>query len=387
MAEVAPRIGQRLLAQGDHAVRADPYATPEPAPACRVTVIIKALNEEKKICAAIESSLAAIAQTGGEVILADSHSTDRTVALSRAYPIRIVQLLDAEQRSCGAGPQLGYQHARGEYVYILDGDMQLVAGFLPQALQFLLLHPKAAGVGGRMVELNQESLEYRERALRKARHLAAGEVDRLDGGGLYRRRAIEDAGFLSDRNLHSYEEFDLAVRLRSRGWTLWRIPVDAVLHLGHDAAPYALLLQRWRAGYVCGMGELLRGALGQPHFLLVLRDLRELKIYTAVLAWWAVLATLAWWSLATPVRWLALVLMAVAPFAAMGLRKRSVRRGVYSVVSWCFNSAGLVRGLLRARTSPDSPIASRELQQLPLWGGVAQAPPAASSHAPNPASE
>ena len=52
------------------------------APRCRVSVIIKAFNEEKNICAAIESSLAAVAEMGGEVILADSHSTDRTVELA-----------------------------------------------------------------------------------------------------------------------------------------------------------------------------------------------------------------------------------------------------------------------------------------------------------------
>lgn len=361
-------------------MRADPFAAPEPGHACRVSVIIKAFNEERNIRAAIESSLAAVAEVGGEVILADSRSTDRTVEFAARYPIRIVQLLHAGQRCCGAGPQLGYQQARGEYVYILDGDMRLAAGFLPQALRFLVQHPQVAGVGGRLVELNQESLEYRERALRHAPHLEPGEVDRLDGGGLYRRQAIEQAGFLSDRNLHAYEEFDLAVRLRSRGWQLWRLPQEAVLHRGHDAAPYALLLRRWRAGYTCAMGELLRGALGQPHWRLVLRDLRELKIYTAVLAWWALLATVPFWPLPAPARALAFVSLAVAPFAAMALRKRSLRRGTYSVVSWCFHAAGLVRGLLRARTSPVLPLPSRDPRE------PARPAPTSSSHAADTAS-
>lgn len=351
-------------------MRADPFSTPEPPYGCRVSVIIKAFNEERNICAAIESSLAAVAEIGGEVILADSHSTDRTVELASRYPIRVVQLLHPEERSCGAGPQLGYQYARGEYVYILDGDMQMVPGFLPRALHFLLLHPKAAGVGGRLVELNQESLEYRERGLRNAAHLSPGEVDRLDGGGLYRRRAIEQAGFLSDRNLHAYEEFDLAVRLRSHGWQLWRIPVDAVLHRGHDAPPYALLLRRWRAGYVCGMGELVRGALGRPHLRLVLRDLRELKIYSAVLGWWAVLATVPFWPAAAQARVLAFFLLALAPLAAMTWRKRSLQRATYSVVSWCFNAAGLVRGLLRRRTPPGSPIPSCAVHEPPHSAGT-----------------
>ncbi|HEY0885382.1 MAG TPA: glycosyltransferase, partial [Ramlibacter sp.] len=70
---------------------------------CHVSIIIKAFNEEKNICAAIESSLAAAAEVGGEVILADSNSTDRTVELASRYPIRIVQLVHSHERCCGAG--------------------------------------------------------------------------------------------------------------------------------------------------------------------------------------------------------------------------------------------------------------------------------------------
>ena len=255
-----------------------------------MSVIIKAFNEEKNIVAAIESSLAAVAEVGGEVILADSHSTDRTVELASLYPVRVVQLVNAHERCCGIGPQLGYQHSRGEYVYLLDGDMRMMQGFLPHALTFLAQHPEAAGVGGRVVELNTESMEYRERGLRAAAHLSPGEVDRLDSGGLYRRRAIEECGYFSDRNLHSYEEFDLAARLRSLAWKLWRIPMDAVTHPGHDIPPYQLLLRRWRTRYAFGLGELVGAAAGQPHMRLVWRGMRELRIYLGVLAWWLVLS-------------------------------------------------------------------------------------------------
>lgn len=332
-----------------------PFPRPE---RCHVSVIIKAFNEEKNICVAIESALAAVAEVGGEVILADSNSTDRTVELASRYPIRIVQLVHAHERCCGVGPQLGYQHSRGDYVYIMDGDMQMVRGFLPQALIFLAQHPEAAGVGGRLVELNEESLEYRERAARNAAHLAPGEVDRLDGGGLYRRRAIEEAGYVSDRNLHAYEEFDLAVRLRALGWKLWRIPLDAVTHYGHDAPPYRLLMRRWRARYVFGSGELVRAALGRPSLRLVLRGLRELRIYAGVLVWWTVLASVPFWALPLPMRAGAFGLLAVAPLALMAWRKHSVARASYSVASWCFNAAGLVLGLLSPRRPPREPIPS-----------------------------
>ena len=334
----AERHGQGAAAPG-------PQADAPPL-ACRVSIVIKALNEEQRIVAAVQSALAAVQAVGGEVVLADSCSTDRTVALASGYPIRIVQLADAAERCCGIGPQLGYQHSRGEFVYILDGDMQMLPGFLPAALEFMRTHPEAAGVGGRVVEMNTSSLEYLARVERGTAHMQAGEVDRLDMGGLYRRAAVEQAGYFSDRNLHSYEEFDLAVRLRARGWTLHRMAIDAVRHHGHDAPPYQLLMRRWRSRYICGLGEVLRAARGQPHLRLVLTGVRELRIYVAVLLWWLVLLAL----LAVPLPWAARLaafgLTAAAPVALMAWRKRSLEKAVFSVVSWCFNAAGLVRGLL-----------------------------------------
>jgi GT2 family glycosyltransferase len=336
-------------------------------PNCHVSIVIKALNEEDNIGAALESSLAALQDIGGEVILADSASTDGTVQVAARYPVRVVQLARAADRSCGAGPQLGWQHSRGEYVYIMDGDMQLVPGFLEQALAFLAQHPEIAGVGGRVVELNNESLEYRERGERSAKneaHRNPGQVDRLDGGGLYRRRAIEEAGYFSDRNLHSYEEFDLAVRLRSLGWKLWRLPLDAVTHYGHDAPPYQLLMRRWRSRYACGLGELVRGALGQPRMKLVFRGLRELKLYLGVLAWWAVLLSAPFWPVGGIAERAALfAAVLAAPFAAMAWRKKSFSRATYSVLSWCVQAAGLVRGFLAPRHPPRALIPSIVLQE------------------------
>jgi glycosyltransferase involved in cell wall biosynthesis len=332
-------------------------------PACRVSVVVKAFNEEKRIQAAIESALRAVSAVGGEVVLADSCSTDRTVELAQTYPIRIVQLAHPDDRCCGIGPQLGFQHSRGEFVYILDGDMEILDGFLEHALAFLTQHGDVAGVGGRVVEQNKESLEQLARKERLWAQRSPGSVDRLDGGGLYRRSAIEDAGYLSDRNLHSYEEFDLAVRLRVGGWRLWLLPLDAANHFAHDAPPYRLLMQRWRTRYLCGLGELLRSAVGQPRLRLVLRGLRELQLYLAVLAWWVVLFSIAFWPVSAAWRMAYFCALLTAPVLLMTWRKRSVTKAVYAVVSWCFNAAGLVRGLLHAPRSPSEVISSMIIKE------------------------
>lgn len=334
------------------------------ASALRVSIVIKALNEELNIRACIESALAAVAEVGGEVILADSLSTDRTVDIAARYPVTIVQLKHAAQRCCGIGPQLGYLFARGEYVYILDGDMRMYPSFLTQAVHHLDRHPELGGVGGRVVELNTDSLEYRERAKRaETGHMQPGQVDRLDMGGLYRRRAIEEVGHFSDRNLHSYEEIDLGLRLRAAGWLLERLDCDAVTHRGHDAPPLQLLRRRWTSRYIRGAGEVLRASLGQRHQRLLLAEMKELRIYAATLIWWLLLpmAMLQQHSpaaaLATAGTWLML------PTLAMAAKKRSLLGGCYSTISWTAHAAGTLLGFRQQRTDPSADIECHVLRR------------------------
>jgi glycosyltransferase involved in cell wall biosynthesis len=334
------------------------------APACCVSIIIKTLNEEKGIAATLESALRAIESVGGEVILADSLSTDRTVEIARRYPVRIVQLMHPEERCCGVGPQLGYQYAQGEFIYLMDGDMELLDGFLEQALSFMAQHPDIAGVGGRVREMNLSSPEYRARHAQWA-ELNSGPSSRLDGGGLYRRSAIEAAGYFSDRNLHSYEEFDLAARLRALGWGFWRLPVNATSHYGHETPPYQLLWRRWRNGYLWGIGELLRASAHEPRqrLLLALKEVREIRIYAAVLVWWAVLLALMFLPTALGYRVSAVLLLFLAPLALMSWRKRSVTRGLYAVAAWSFNAAGMARGLFRKPRFSQPIVEGRLLQE------------------------
>src|SRR6185437_8795280 len=161
-----------------------------------VSIVIKALNEERHIGATIESAFAALAGAGlsGEVILADSASTDRTVEIASRYPIIIVRLNRIADRACGAGVQLGYQYCRGRFICLIDGDMRLYENFLSAALRFLKEYQQFAGVGGIIVEREAENLEYVKRASANDADRLPGIVDHLDCGGLYRREAIAAAG-------------------------------------------------------------------------------------------------------------------------------------------------------------------------------------------------
>ena len=240
-----------------------------------ITIGIKALNEEQHIAASLASACAAVEPFGGCVILADSGSIDRTVEIAKDFPVRILQLADPAQRSCGTGAQLAFQEAAGEFFYLLDGDMVLNPDFIAKGIGFLRDNPDYAAVGGSVREAQTSSIEFqlRARSANTGEPATTRQVDRLDCGGLYRIGAIRSAGHFADRNLHAFEEFELGARLRAQGWKLARIAVPAVDHYGHTVGGYRLMWRRLRSGYAGGPGEVVRAALGKPHIGQVVRQL------------------------------------------------------------------------------------------------------------------
>ncbi|MCC7347646.1 MAG: glycosyltransferase [Variibacter sp.] len=344
-----------------------------------LTVVIKALNEERHIAGAVESALAAVAAVShaatAEVVLADSASSDRTVEIARRYPITIVRMDHVEDRSCGAGAQLGYQHSTGEFIYLMDGDMLLHPGFLPLGLDYLLRDPKAAGVGGIITELEGENLEFVKRATKGGRDLSPGAVTRLDCGGLYRRAAIEDVGYLADRNLHGGEELDLGARLEQKGWRLARIDAPAIKHFGHSGSAYRLLLRRLSGRMSMASGELLHAAIGRPHFWRLIANDRTFALWACVHGWWAAMVLAAAVVPGLMGRVLAVAGIALFPVLVMAVRCRSLSLGLYSVAAWNVYAVGLLPGLFRRRVSPRAPIAATVVQEQ------ASCQPIAAEHA------
>ncbi|MCP4001721.1 MAG: glycosyltransferase [Gammaproteobacteria bacterium] len=328
----------------------------KPSP-LKVSVIIKALNEESKIAVAISSALAAVKQVGGEVILSDSYSTDRTIEIAREYPITIVQLKNPNERRCGIGPQLGYQVATGDFIYILDGDMELDPDFLPAALTAMEQQPQLAGVAGLIEEQSEASYQFRGRKRRKSERIA-GTPQWLDMGGLYRRSALHEVGYFSDRNLHAYEEMDLGLRLTHAGWTLQRLPVRSVLHYGYETGNWSLLTKRWKSRYLDGAGELLRAALGKPYLRDVAISQKHLFIGLAI---WAGLIIGVLLLPAIPWLLTTTVVVTIGLIAIRAQRIGSLTDALFGQVVWQVTSLAMLRGLLNKPVDPHMPIEQNTL--------------------------
>lgn len=327
-----------------------------------LSFVIKTLNEEAKIARCLESVLAAIGESpvSSEIVVADALSSDRTVEIAQRYPVSVVQLRNPADRGCGAGVQLGYQHARGERIFLLDGDMELCPGFLPAAMKHLDEHPRLAGVAGLLVDTAVRNTFDRYRVVNAVSSQARTERS-LGGGGLYRREAIEACGgYAADRNLKGWEEAELGMRLAAGGWQLERIGIPAVLHTGHSAGTWAVLRSLWRSRRAMASGVLLKQAFGRPWWhralALMFQPLLVMLMWALLLASLAVGVAAASWTL--PALCLAGVVLALGAFA---WRKRSLAHAATSFALWHFHAASIVVGLLEHTVPPTQAIDSIRL--------------------------
>jgi GT2 family glycosyltransferase len=257
------------------------------------------------------------------VVYVDSGSTDDSLARARAAGARIVELdmsrpfTAARARNAGAA-ELAEIAPAVEHVHFIDGDCEILPGWIDAARAFLRDHPEVAVVSGRLRERFPEATVY-NRLCDREWSAPAGEARSCGGIALMRRDAFAAAGgFRPD--LIAGEEPELCVRLRRDGWRVWRIDADMALH---DAA-MTRFGQWWtrarRAGHAFAEGAALHGAPPERH---------GVAGATRALAWGAALP------LAT------LLLLAVTPWAALLLLayplqvlRLAVREGPRRRASW-----------------------------------------------------
>jgi glycosyltransferase involved in cell wall biosynthesis len=124
------------LDQSDHRVR--------PTTAS-VSVIIPAFNSERVIARALDSVVADL-ESFLEVIVVDDGSTDRTADAVARYPQ--VRYLAQQNSGPAAARNAGARAARGDMLYFLDADDEMIRGGLKHLSATLEAFPEAGAVSG-----------------------------------------------------------------------------------------------------------------------------------------------------------------------------------------------------------------------------------------------
>ena len=237
----------------------------------RIGVVVIGRNEGERLVASLES----VRGQGCLVVYVDSGSTDGSVTLASALGAA-VHALDMRQPFTAARArnegvrQLRNRSASIEFVQFVDGDCEVVAGWLAAATAFLDRHPDVAAVCGRLRERHPEHSVY-NLLCDLEWNTPVGEAKASGGIVMMRMTAWDQVhGFRDD--LIAGEEPELGVRLRAKGWRIWRLDAEMAWH---DAA-ITHLSQWWtrcvRAGFAYAEGVRLHGAPPERHWVREMRS-------------------------------------------------------------------------------------------------------------------
>jgi GT2 family glycosyltransferase len=238
-----------------------------PALRDRIGVVAIGRNEGERLAACLRS----LRTVNGDTLRAvyvDSGSTDGSVELARSMDIGVEELdmsipfTAARARNVGFARLLN-SFAELEYVQFIDGDCEMVAGWIESAVAFLDANPEAAVVCGHRHERHPESSIY-NLLCEFDWDGPVGEVKACGGDSVMRVPAFRAVkGFRDD--LIAGEEPELCVRLRQLGWLVFRLDQNMCRH---DAA-MTRFRQWWRrsarAGHAFAEGVWLHGRPPEWH--------------------------------------------------------------------------------------------------------------------------
>ncbi len=217
--------------------------------------------------ARLEACLRSLAGRVRRVVYVDSGSTDGSVAAARGLGAEVVELDMALPFTAARARNAGLKALRGDppdYVQFLDGDCILRDGWLERALRFMAENLRAAVVCGRRRERHPEASVYNT-LIDHEWDTPVGEARACGGDALMRYQAIGAVGGFRD-DLIAGEEPELCLRLRARGWTIWRIDAEMTWH----DAEITRFAQWWkrteRAGHAFAEGAARFSTPQTPHW-------------------------------------------------------------------------------------------------------------------------
>lgn len=211
-----------------------------------ISVIIPNFNGAKVLRPCLES-LNRQTQTDLEVILVDNGSDDDSLdtALSVRPATRVILL----PRNLGfaAAVNAGIKSARGEYVALLNNDVQVEPAWLAELKKALDQDPLTFAVGPKLLldpernRINVVGIKLKPCA--ESGSIGAGQVDRGQfdqpgevfgvsaGAALYRRDVFGEVGYFDEDFFAYLEDVDLCFRARLLGYRFRYAPSARAYHL------------------------------------------------------------------------------------------------------------------------------------------------------------
>ena len=227
-------------------------------------IVIIGRNEGERLTRCLQS-VKTFLQT---IVYVDSGSTDNSVEMATAMGVDVVKLDMHIPFTAARARNAGFQRLRSisdrlRYIQFVDGDCEIIEGWLSTATDFLDLQPTIGVVCGRLRERHPERSIYNLMCDLEWNR-PSGETDACGGIFMVRADLFETLdGFRDD--LVAGEEPELCRRVRNRGWKVWRLDQPMAWH---DAA--MLHFKQWwirtrRTGFGYAQSAYLQRSLGERH--------------------------------------------------------------------------------------------------------------------------
>jgi glycosyltransferase involved in cell wall biosynthesis len=248
--------------------KVDEHSLTNNTPSVGVVVIGRNEGERLKRC------IASVKSSNSLIVYVDSGSDDGSADWARRNAVNVVDLdlnkpfTAARARNAGFERLLEFAPAV-PIVQFVDGDCELLVGWLDSGQRFLNEHVGVAAVCGRLRERHPDRSVY-NLLCDLEWQAETGDSRSVGGNAMLRSAALQAAGGYRE-DLLAGEEPELCVRLRQVGWRIWRLPDEMALH---DAA-MTRFGQWWtravRSGYALAEGAALHGRLPERY------NVRELR--------------------------------------------------------------------------------------------------------------
>jgi GT2 family glycosyltransferase len=223
-------------------------------------------NEGQRLRQCLVSASGKVAR----VVYVDSGSTDGSIELACSLGVDAVELDLSTPFTAARARNVGFARLLEldpdiEFVQFVDGDCEVVEGWIDRAQRELTACPDVAAVCGRRRERYPEATIYNQLCDIEW-DTPVGETKACGGDSMMRSAAFEQVeGF--NPTLIAGEEPELCVRLRQKDWKIIRLDAEMTLH----DAQMTSFAQWWkraqRAGYAYAEGAWMHGSKPERHWV------------------------------------------------------------------------------------------------------------------------